>query len=91
MLLEKDANCDPVNVGYGQSTKIKDIVKIILKAANYENAKVIFDSSKPTTIPVRLVDISKAEKVMGFKPQVSLEEGLTDTVKWYVQTRGINL
>lgn len=91
LLLEKYAVCDPVNVGYGKSTKIKEIVKIILKAAGYENAKVVFDASKPSTIPIRLVDISKVEKVIGFRPQVSLEEGLTDTVKWYAQTRGINL
>ena len=91
LLLEKYAYCDPVNIGYGRSTTIKDIVKIILKAAGYENAKVVFDSSKPSTIPIRMVNTSKAERTIGFKPQITLEEGLTDMVKWYAQTRGINL
>ena len=91
LLLEKYAVCDPVNIGYGKSTIIEEIVKIILKAANYENANVVFDSSKPTTIPARMVDISKAERVIGFRPQILLEEGLTDMVKWYAKTRGINL
>lgn len=87
LMLEKYAVCDSVNIGYGEGVKIKEAVKIILKAADYENAKVVFDSSKPSTIPVRIVDTSKAERVLGFKPQISLEDGLTDVVKWYAQTK----
>jgi len=88
LMLEKYATCDPVNIGYGNVVKIKEIVQLILKAANYENASIIFNSSKPTAIPFRMVDISKAKNILGFKSLISLEEGLEDTVKWYAQTRG---
>lgn len=85
LMLEKYATCDPVNLGYGKAVTIKEIVQIILKATDYEDAKVKFNTSKPTTIPFRMVDTSKGKKMLGFEPKVSLEEGLKDTVKWYMK------
>jgi len=86
LMLEKYATCDPVNIGYGRGFKIKETVKIILKAAGYESARVEFNTSMPTTIPFRMVDTSKAKKILGFESAVSLEEGLEDAIKWYIQT-----
>jgi GDP-L-fucose synthase len=83
LLLEKHAQCDPVNIGYGKPVTIKEVVRIILKTAGYEDTKVIFNSSRPTAIPIRTVDTSKAKRLLGFEPYMTLEEGLTDTVKWY--------
>jgi len=85
LLLEKHAACDPVNLGYGQAVSVKDVVRIILKAAGHEGAQLVFDTSKPSTIPFRMVDTSKAKTLLGFEPKVSLEEGLYDTVTWYQQ------
>lgn len=87
LMLEKHAACDPVNIGYGKSASIKDIVGIILNAAGYHNAKVVYNSSRPTTIPVRMTDISKAKKLLGFEPVTTLADGLADTVQWYIKTR----
>ena len=83
LCLEKYATGDPVNLGYGKSFTIKDVVRIVLKGAGHDKAKIFFDSSKPTTIHFRMVDISKARKVLGFEPQVSLEQGLNQTIAWY--------
>jgi len=83
LALEKHAVCDPVNIGYGKTITIRDVVKAILKAASHDRAEVIFNSSKPTAIPVRMVDTSKAKRILGFEPSVSLEQGLLDTVRWY--------
>jgi GDP-L-fucose synthase len=86
LMLEKHAVCDPINIGYGKTVTIKDVVQSILKAAMHDGAKIVFNSSKPTAIPVRMVDTSKARKVLGFDPSVSLEDGLSDTVRWYMRT-----
>ena len=91
LMVEKYATCDPVNIGYGKTVTIKEVVNIILKITGNDKTEVIFDSSKPTTIPSRMVDISKAKKVLGFEPKASLEEGLEDTVKWYAQIKKIDL
>lgn len=85
LMLEQYATCHPVNIGYGKGVTIKEIVRIILQAAGYEDANVIFNTSKPTNLPCRIVDTSKARQILGFEPEISLEEGLKDTVEWYAQ------
>jgi nucleoside-diphosphate-sugar epimerase len=59
---------------------------MVLKATGHDSAQVIFDSTKPTTIPFRMVDISKAERLLNFKPIIDLEDGIRDTVEWYLST-----
>ncbi|MBW1741916.1 MAG: NAD-dependent epimerase/dehydratase family protein [Deltaproteobacteria bacterium] len=88
LMLEKCATCEPVNIGYGKGVTIKEVTAMILGAAGYENARVVFNRSKPTNIPVRIVDISKARNILGFEPSVSLEAGLTDTTNWYMGSKG---
>jgi len=83
LLLEKYAVCDPVNIAYGVGSSIKDVVKIILKVTNHANALVKFDTTKPSKLPVRLVDISKSKELLNFIPKVSLENGICQTVKWF--------
>ena len=81
-----DADAGLVSVGDNTAQLLipsGDALDMILKVTSHEKAKVEFDTSKPTTIPFRMVDTSKAKKVLGFEPQVSLEEGLCDTVEWY--------
>lgn len=85
LVLEKHAVCDAVNIGYGSAVTIKDIVREVLKAADYADARIVFNSSKPTTIPFRMVDTSKAKKLLGFEPSVSLADGLKRTTRWFKQ------
>jgi GDP-L-fucose synthase len=86
-MLEKCAECDPINIGYGKAVTIKEIVHTILEAAGYAEARIVFNTSKPSAIPFRMVEISKARRVLGFEPTVSLEDGIKDTVNWYMSTR----
>jgi GDP-L-fucose synthase len=87
LLLEKHAVCDPVNIGYGRAITIEQTVRAILRAAGHDAAKLVFDSTDLGAIPVRMVDITKARTLLGFEPQVSLEDGLADTVKWFQASR----
>jgi len=45
-----------------------------------------FDDTKPTGDRKRLMSTERAESY-GFKPQVSLENGIIRTIKWYEETR----
>ena len=45
-------------------------------------AKITTRPDKPTALRTRLVDISKARAVLGYEPEVTLAEGLADTVAW---------
>lgn len=83
MVFEHAKSMDPINIGYGSTVTIDEIVKAILKATGKENLEIEYNSSKPTTIPFRMVDTTKAQQLLGFKPQYSLEEGMKETVEWY--------
>jgi len=83
LALEKYPVADPVNLATGRSIKIKDLARLILKLSGYENAQVVFDQNRPTGQVERKVSIVKAKEKIGFVAQISLEEGLKETVDWY--------
>jgi GDP-L-fucose synthase len=87
LALEKLAAADPVNIGYGTSVSVREVVRIILDAAGYADAEVVFNPARPATIASRVVDCTKARKRLGFTPSVSVEDGLRDTVRWYLERR----
>ena len=83
LALEHLPDCEPVNIGSGRPITIGEIVEATLAAAGHDKAEVIYDESKPTTIPFRLADTSKAVDCLGFVPELDLLSGLQDTVDWY--------
>lgn len=85
--LEKTEKFDIFNIGGGKPISLRIALREILKAAGYKDAKVVYDSSKPTMIPIRLINISKAKKVLRFSPTTTLKDGLTMTVNWYKKTQ----
>ena len=80
---EKIDTYEPLNIGLGVGHSLKELLKVALEVDDYTNAAIQYDPSKPSTIPVRIVDISKAESVLGFKPTTGLREGLKKTIDWY--------
>ncbi|MBI2599790.1 NAD(P)-dependent oxidoreductase [Candidatus Daviesbacteria bacterium] len=90
LAMEKIEKFDQINIGGGKPVTIRKVLKAILKADKYKNAKVVFNSLKPTMIPIRLINISKAKKILGFTPKTLLEQGLQKTVKWYKQNETFN-
>ncbi|MEI6213386.1 MAG: NAD-dependent epimerase/dehydratase family protein [Desulfuromonadales bacterium] len=83
LLLQKGSSLEPVNIGYGKTATIAEVAKIVMRLAGRPETDIVFDDSKPTTIPVRAVDCSKAGNTLGFSPEISLEAGLADVVDWF--------
>ena len=73
---------DPVNVGTGVETRIRELAEMIARFTGYEG-ELVWDASKPDGQPTRCLDVSRARKLMGFEAQVGLEEGLRNTVEWF--------
>jgi len=88
LAMEKIDGFDPVNIATGQPCTVKDVLKMLLAIDGYQDAEVTFDASKPTMIPKRLIDISKARSLLGFQSRVPMEEGLRKTVDWYRNSTG---
>lgn len=73
---------EPVNLGTGIETSIMEITELIMEIAGYEG-EIIWNSNQPDGQPRRQLDVSKAEKLFGFKARTSLREGIKQTIKWY--------
>ncbi|HPG00746.1 MAG TPA: NAD(P)-dependent oxidoreductase [Kiritimatiellia bacterium] len=83
MAMEKINGFDPINIASGKGYRLCDILDLIIKIDGYAGAKVEYDASKPTMIPKRLIDASKAKGLIGFEACTSMEEGLRKTIAWY--------
>lgn len=73
---------DPINIGTGKETRIKDLVEIIADKMGYDG-KIIWDTSKPDGQPRRCLNVDKAKDKLGFSAKTDLSTGLERTVKWY--------
>lgn len=84
---EKLDTAEPVNIGSADPITIKDLVEVIVRLTNFKG-KVVFDSTKPQGQKIRNVSIEKAKRLMGFAPTFSLEEGIKNTIDWYLKYEG---
>ena len=50
---------------------------------NFKKNKIKFNRTKPTMIPVRKISVVKLKKLINFKLQFPLEEGIKKTIKYY--------
>jgi len=77
----KNAPGQTLNLGSGIGVSVKEIVEVILKNLD-EKPGVAWDTSKPSGDKKRIMDISRIES-LGFKPKISLENGIKEVMKWY--------
>ena len=63
-----------INVGSGEDISIADLARLIAKTVGFEG-NVAFDPSKPDGTPRKLMDVGRL-RALGWRPRVSLEEGL---------------
>ncbi len=83
LAFEKLDGFNPINLASGAGYRIKDILQTLLEIDDFRRANVMFNSSKPSTIPIRCIDTAKAQKLLGFSAKTTLEEGLRKTLQWY--------
>lgn len=70
-----------LNVGTGEDLSIKDLATTVAKTVGY-SGEIDWDPSKPDGTPRKVLDVSRI-KALGWKPTITLEEGLASTVAWY--------
>lgn len=83
---ERLKTSEPVNLGVGRETRIRDLAESISSTAGF-SGEVVWDSSMPDGQMKRGLDVSKARELIGFEAEVRLEEGIERTVAWWRQSR----
>jgi UDP-glucose 4-epimerase len=83
---EKGAG-EAFNIGTGKNVSIKQIATVLKQIMNKENLEDIHTEPRPTDIKHGYADISKARRILDYKPRFSIEEGLTKLVNWYTRKK----
>jgi UDP-glucose 4-epimerase len=83
----KQALGDTFNIAQGRETSIDKIAKLMTKKYNFISDKkvssdFVYKKSRPGDVMRHLADISHAKKILGYKPKVSIENGLTKFIEW---------
>ena len=81
-IINKEIDCDLINIGSGEEVSIMDLAKIIKNIVGFEGV-LDFDKTKPDGNPRKLLDSSKITK-MGWKPIFNLETGIKNTYNWFL-------
>lgn len=73
---------DPVNIGNPHEMTIREMAEAVIRATD-SNSKIV-EKPLPVDDPkIRQPDITRARTLLGWAPQVDLEQGLIKTVAWF--------
>ncbi len=76
---------EPVNLGTGVETSIRELAEAIAELTGFEG-EIRWDTSMPNGQPRRSLDTSRAAELFGFRAATPLREGLQKTIAWYRET-----
>jgi nucleoside-diphosphate-sugar epimerase len=70
------------NVGRGEQTTINEVVDMLSELAQ-QAIPITHGPERPGDIKHSVADISQAQQLLGFQPQVTVLEGLNSTLAWF--------
>jgi GDP-L-fucose synthase len=76
-----------INCGAGSDISIANLAAVVARAVGYRG-KIVFDTSKPDGTPRKLLDSSRIA-ALGWKPEISLEDGIASTYEWYLNNKTV--
>jgi len=72
-----------INLGSGKEVTINELANRVSKIAEKPDVTITHETSRPGDVLRLCADSSKAKKLLGFEPEVNLEEGLQHLLEWY--------
>jgi UDP-glucose 4-epimerase len=77
----------PVNAGISRYVTMNEAVEIIFDYLDWEPDEINYMTDKPQGVRHRAADTTRAEELLGWEPQYTVEEGIKNTLDWYVENR----
>jgi UDP-glucose 4-epimerase len=74
---------DVINIASGTETSLSELAETLGYVMGVTRAPEYGPTRKVNHVPRRLADVSKAKRLLGFRVQVSLQEGLSKLVHWW--------
>jgi GDP-L-fucose synthase len=84
-LMENYDSREIINIGSGAEISIADLALLIRDIVGFKG-DIRFNSSMPDGMPRKLLDVSRIS-ALGWKPTLSLREGLESTYQWFLANR----
>jgi CDP-glucose 4,6-dehydratase len=80
---QADVRGSPFNFGAGRGYSVIEIVDRLRRLAGREDLEPVVLGSARSEIQSQFLDATRAERVLGWRPSIDLETGLSRTVAWY--------
>ena len=80
--LDRCAGFEIVNLGESRTVELRELVQLIEGAVG-KKAQLRQLPAQPGDVPITYADISKAKRLLGYNPQVTIEEGIQRFVAWF--------
>jgi GDP-L-fucose synthase len=77
---------EPVNLGSGFEISIRDLAEKIAQLTGF-TGELVWDPTQPDGQPRRCLDVTRAEREFGFRARIGFDEGLRQTIDWYLANR----
>lgn len=85
---KSDVTDEVFNVASGRETSLLELAQMLAHVMNASALQPQHEAArKVNAVPRRLADTSKAERLIGFKSEIDMEDGLRDLVAWWRQER----
>ena len=81
-LLENYNSPEVINIGCGEDVTIRELAETVCEVVGY-TGELVFDPSKPDGTPRKLLD-SQRLNVLGWRPQISLQDGIRNAYEWFL-------
>lgn len=84
--IDKVDNGEAINLGSGYEISIGELAIKIKQFVEFDG-EIEFEKSKPNGQPRRFLDTSKAKRLLGWEAKVSFDDGLKNTIDWFMNNR----
>jgi GDP-L-fucose synthase len=81
-LMDNYDDLEHINVGTGHDLTIRELAELVRDVV-HPDAQLRFDTTKPDGMPRKVLDVSKLNS-LGWKPSISLRDGVESTYRWYL-------
>jgi GDP-L-fucose synthase len=84
--LERYDGTEALNIGSGREVGIHELARSIARLTGY-SGRILWDANYPDGPTRRVLDTGRAQREIGFRARVKLQDGLRQTIEWYRATR----
>jgi dTDP-glucose 4,6-dehydratase len=85
-LLHTDVNTirgQVINIGTGRHRSVLEVAEAVLEAMGPSDSQIQFIGGRPGQVFRHTADCSKLQRLIGWEPKFTFEEGLERTIRWY--------